>query len=141
MGPELAHHLDGSERAKERLEMILETIAGRLTIRQACDRLGIEQAMFFRLRMQALQAGIDRLEPRPAGRPAHKSSPEEERIVELSRELQRKESELKATEVRLEVAQVLPQVIEGETAKKKRERQQRRKPPRQRRQRRRKRPR
>ena len=103
-GPPLVHHLDGSERAKERLEVILETVAGKITIREACDRLGIEEAMFFRLRMQALQAGLCRLEPRPSGRPPRSDSAERERIAELEQELKEKELELQATEVRLEIA-------------------------------------
>ena len=117
MGPQLVHHLDGSERAKERLEVILETVAGKLTIREACDRLGIEEAMFFRVRMQALQAGLSRLEPLPAGRPSPSESPERERIAALEQELQEKESERKATEVRLEIAQAMPQLMEDEAVK------------------------
>ena len=106
-GPPLVHHLDGSERAKDRLEVILETVAGKITIREACDRLGIEEAMFFRLRTQALQAGLARLEPRPAGRPPRHPSPEEEQ------ELREKQLQQKALETRLEIAQALPQLAEG----------------------------
>jgi hypothetical protein len=134
-GPPLVHHLDGSERAKERLEVILETVAGKLTIREACDRLGIEEAMFFRLRTQALQAGLSRLEPRPAGRPPRSSSPEEQRIAELEQELQDKERERKTTEVRLEMAQAMSELAEDEALKKttQRKRRRRRPPQRQRR--------
>ena len=107
-GPALVHHLDGSERAKERLEVILETVSGKLAIREACDRLGIEEAMFYRLRAQALQAGLARLEPRPAGRPPRRSSPQDERIAELEQELQEKQLQEKAMEVRLEIAQAMP---------------------------------
>lgn len=117
-GPPLVHHLDGSERAKERLEVILETVAGKTTIREACDRLGIEKAMFFRLRTQALQAGLSRLEPRPPGRPSQSPSSEDERIAELERQLQDKERELKAIEVRLEIAQAMPKLTRDESLKK-----------------------
>lgn len=132
MGPQLVHHLDGSERAKERLEMILETVAGKITIREACDRLGIEQAMFFRLRTQALEAGLSRLEPRPAGRPPRSPSPEGERIAELEQELQDKERERKATEVRLEIAQAMPRLAQDEALKKTILRKRRRRRPQQR---------
>jgi transposase len=116
IGPPLVHHLDGSKRAKERLEVILETVAGSITIREACDRLGIEEAMFFRLRTQSLQAGLSRLEPRPMGRPPRSRSTEDERIAELEQELQEKELEQKALQTRLEIAQVMSPV---ETAPKK----------------------
>jgi hypothetical protein len=118
MGPRLVHNLDGSDRAKERWEVILATMTGELTIREACDRLGIEEAMFFRLRTQALQAGLARLEPRRAGRPPRPSSPESERIAELEDELQDTEHELKAMEVRLELAETMPQLVREEAAKK-----------------------
>ena len=118
MGPRLIHHLDGSARAKRRMEVILETIAGQRTVREACDCLGIEEAMFFRLRTQALQASVERLEPRPAGRPARGSSPELQQIVQLQHELAEKDLELKATEVRLEVAQVIPQLLQDPMRKK-----------------------
>jgi hypothetical protein len=118
----LVHHLDGSGRAKERLEVILQTVAGKITIREACDRLGIEEAMFFRLRTQALQAGLSRLEPRPAGRPRRCPSPEDQRIAELEQELQEKELQEKAMETRLEIAQAMSPLVEGtpkKTAKRK----------------------
>jgi hypothetical protein len=123
----LVHHLDGSERAKERLEVILETIAGRITIREACDRLGIEEAMFFRLRTQAIQAGLSRLEPRPSGRPPRHPSPEDQRIAELEQELREKELQQKAMEARLEIAQTMPQLVQEETLKKTAKQKQRRK--------------
>ena len=141
MGPKLVHHLDGSEHAKERMEAILGTIAGKLTIREACDRMGIEEAMFFRLRMQALQAGLSRLEPRPAGRPSRGISAEGERIADLEQELQDKERELKGTEARLEIAQVMPQLLEDVKLKKTTDRKHRRRQLQQRQRGRRKRPR
>ncbi len=54
IGPPLVRRLDGSEQAKDRMEVILQTIAGMMTIRQACDRLGIDEARFFQLRTEAL---------------------------------------------------------------------------------------
>ena len=65
LGPQLAQHLEGSIGAKERLEVILETIAGRMKVTEACARLEIGEAMFHRLRTEVLQAGLARLEPRP----------------------------------------------------------------------------
>jgi transposase-like protein len=127
MGPKLVHHLDGSGRAKERLEVILETVSGKLTISEACERLGIEEAMFYRLRMQALEAALSRLEPRPAGRPPRTDSPESERIAELERTLEDKELELKAADVRAEVAQAMPHVVRDEGLKKTTQRKHRRK--------------
>ena len=57
-------HLDGSPRAKQRLEVILATIAGQLTIDQASEQLGIKPAMFYRLRTEVLEAGLGRASSR-----------------------------------------------------------------------------
>ena len=127
MGPQLVHHLDGSERAKECLEVILETVAGTTTIREACDRLGIGEAMFHRLRTRALQAGLSDLEPRPIGRPSRSLSPEDQRIAALEEELREKDTELEATEVRLEIARTMPQLVQDEALKKTNTPKQRRK--------------
>jgi transposase len=107
LGPELVQHLAGSEHAKERLAMILATLAGRCSIAEACEQLGIGEAMFHRLRSAVLQAGLDRLEPRPLGRPPHETSAEAQRIAELEARLTEVEHARQTAEVRLEVAQVL----------------------------------
>jgi len=130
IGPPLVRRLDGSEQAKERMEVILETVAGKITIREACDRLGIEEAMFFKLRTQVLQAGIARLEPRPAGRPARRLSPEGQRIAELEQELREQELQRKVLEAQLDIARIVPESAEErlkKTAKKKHRRRKRKK--------------
>jgi hypothetical protein len=38
--------LSGSEVAKQRLTTILETLAGKITVPEACARLGIREARF-----------------------------------------------------------------------------------------------
>jgi hypothetical protein len=117
VGPPLVRRLDGSEQAKDRMEIILQTVAGTITIRQACHRLGIDEARFFQLRTEALQAGLSRLEPRPLGRPPQPSSPQQQRIAELERELHEKERQQRAMEARLEIALVMPHLVK-ETGKK-----------------------
>ncbi len=113
IGPLLVHRLDGSERAKDRMEVILQTVAGTITIRQACDHLGIDEARFFQLRTEALQAGLSCLEPRPLGRPPQQPSPEQQRIAELEEQLREKERQQRAMETRLEIAMVMPQLLKG----------------------------
>lgn len=108
LGPALVRHLNGSERAKQRLELILETIVGRLTIEEACRQLGIEHAMFYELRTDVLKAGLARLEPRPMGRPRCPTSVENTQIAELQSRVEHLESELKLATVREEIARVMP---------------------------------
>lgn len=116
LGPELVQHLEGSTHAKQRWEVILETLAGRWTIAQACAQLGMGEAMFHRLRMAALQAGLDRLEPRPIGRPPHVLSPQEQRVAELEAQLRQLDQQRRLAELRREVTQILttPTVVAEE---------------------------
>src|SRR5262249_35049434 len=102
---------EGSIGAKERLEVILETIAGRMKVTEACARLEIGEAMFHRLRTEVLQAGLARLEPRPLGRPPRPTVPEAFRVAELEHDLKDLELELKTTRVQLETAQTLPHLL------------------------------
>src|SRR5262245_55964039 len=117
LGPQLAQHLDGSIEAKERLEVILETLAGRMKVADACARLGIGEAMFHRLRTEVLQAGLARLEPRPLSRPPRLAVPEALRVAELEHDLKDLELELKTTRVQLEIAQTLPHLLTSSHAK------------------------
>lgn len=108
LGPALVEHLEGSERAKQRLQVILGTIAGRKSIGEACDELGIGEAMFFRLRTEVLEAGLARLEPRPMGRPRREPSADEEQVAAMASRIAELEKRLLVSQVREQVAQVLP---------------------------------
>ena len=74
-GPKIVEGLDGSEEAKKRLEVVLETIAGKKNVGEACKTLGIERSAFHKLRSQVLQTALSDLEPKPRGRPPE-STPE-----------------------------------------------------------------
>jgi hypothetical protein len=118
-GSALVEHLDGSLQAKERLEVILETLAGRLTIEQACGRLGVKEARFHRLRTTMLEAGLARLEPRSAGRPRHDATAAEIRGEKLEREVAELQSELKIAAMREEIARAIPNLFQANASLKK----------------------
>jgi hypothetical protein len=110
MGPRLVRYLEGSEQAKERLETILESMTGTLSVHAACERLGIGEAMFHRLRTRVLQVAVADLEPRPRGRPRHEPSEAERQRDMLAAEMEELKSELLTATVRCQVSQILPQV-------------------------------
>jgi hypothetical protein len=109
-GANLVEHLEGSERAKTRLKVILETLSGQRTIPDACNELGIQESMFHRVRNEVLQTALGRLEPRPLGRPPQHTPPHDSHLAELEEENLRLRAELKAAEVRRELAQNLPRL-------------------------------
>jgi hypothetical protein len=90
---------------------MLETIAGQCRVNEACTRLGIGQAAFQRLRSRALQAACRSLEPRPVGRPRHRPTPTSRRIAELEQEVKDLRLQLKAAQVREEIAVVMPYLL------------------------------
>jgi hypothetical protein len=109
-GPQLVEHLEGSEHAKARLKVILETVAGQRTIPDACAALGIQMSMFHKLRGEVLQTALSRLEPRPLGRPPRQPSAEEQRAAKLEEENLHLQVELRAAEIRGELADALPRL-------------------------------
>jgi transposase-like protein len=110
IGANLVEHLEGSERAKTRFKAILETLSGQRTIPDVCQELGIQESMFHRVRGEVLQTALDRLEPRPLGRPPLPSNPQDARVAELEEENLKLRVELKAAEVRRELAENLPRL-------------------------------
>jgi hypothetical protein len=112
-GPEYVdvQHLHGSAQAKERLRVILETMMGKWRVGEACERLSICEQRFRQLRAELLQAALERMEVRPAGRPRRAEEPEE--TVALRRQLEAMQRELHVAQVREEIALVLPQVAAG----------------------------
>jgi len=110
VGPEYAEKLAGSDTAKLRTKVILETIAGKCSLKEACQRLGICAQRFHQLREEMLTAAVQALEPGHAGRPAHTPTPAEEQVVALEAQLQDKEIELRAAKAREEIALIMPEV-------------------------------
>jgi len=109
-GPEYADQLAGSDTAKLRTKVILETMAGKLRLKEACARLGISEQRFHQLREEMMTAAVQALEPGQAGRPAHTPTPAEEQVAALQQQLQDKEVELRAAKAREEIALIMPDV-------------------------------
>lgn len=118
-GPKHARKLDLSEIAKKRTEVILENLAGQKTVDEACEELGIKRAYFHQLRDRFLMEGGQGLEPGVPGRPRRRTDPKDEKIAELETKLAQTEVELRAAEIRAELAVAMPQVLQDEQAKKK----------------------
>jgi transposase len=107
-GPEFVQRLKGDAAAKRRLEVILQTLSSQLGITQAAKVLGISTQRVHMLRQEALQASVDKLTPRPGGRPSKQATPQEQRIAELEQETEHLRRELDASRLREEIAVILP---------------------------------
>ena len=109
-GPEYAAKLQGSETAKLRAKVILETIAGTCRVLEACARLGVSEQRFHQLREEMMAAAVKALEPGHAGRPAHTPTLAEEQVVTLEQQLAAKEIELRTAKARAEIAVIMPDI-------------------------------
>jgi hypothetical protein len=127
VGPALAQRVSGSELARARLEVLLETITGSKSMDEACQALGIQKTRLFKLRTRVLEAAAAALEPLPMGRPPQAVSPEAARIAELETQINELTVELEASRLRVELAQGLRAASdERSSRRKKKKRRERR---------------
>jgi hypothetical protein len=120
-GSELVDGLEGSDGARLRLKLVIETLAGRMTVEEACRQLSIGESRFHAMRREALAAAVSGLEPSPAGRPP-KAKPQDDPERERFRaELLQAKLELQAARIREQIAISMPQLLhrrKGEPLKK-----------------------
>ncbi len=111
--------LEGSEEEKRRLRIVLETLSGERSVREACEALSVSESRFHEMRHEALQAALDGLVPGRAGRPAKMDEASTSRVAELEREVAELKIELQAALVRTEIALTMPHVLRGAEDEKK----------------------
>jgi hypothetical protein len=119
-GAALVDRLYGSDHAKARLKLFLQTLNGELTVDQACEKLDIWSSRFFDQRNAWLHEALALLEPRPVGRPRHEpptASPEE--VAALRQRVQELEARAAAVEAQAELVRTLPHVVARAAAPKK----------------------
>lgn len=118
LGVELVDVVAGSEDARLRLKLILETLGGASTIEQACRQLGIGRSMFNKLRSQFLASAAGLLEPRQPGRKKRLPTPAEQELEHLRQENQELKLQLKTRQIREEIALVMPHLLKDRAGKK-----------------------
>ena len=109
-GPEFVDKLHGSALAKERLRVLLETVAGTCRVLEACGRLDLSEPRFDQIRIASLQAALSALGPQPAGRPPRQTVTDDAEVQRLRDRIAQLQGELQAALVRAEIAVALPQV-------------------------------
>jgi hypothetical protein len=111
-GAGLVAPLAGSEHAKQRMTLFLQTLSGQCSVPEACAQLGIGPSRFFAQRSAWLQQSLAILEPRSPGRPPkHESAPAGEDLRQLQERLRHLEARSAAVEVQAELASLLPHVV------------------------------
>jgi hypothetical protein len=111
LGPALADKIEGSDQAKVRLKVILQTIAAETSVADACKQLGLSEARFHELRQEWLQASCAALEPKPLGRPKETSIEAEVEMLRLHRENEDLKKHLQAAQIREEIGVAIPHLL------------------------------
>jgi hypothetical protein len=114
-GPKLVEGMEGSQLARQRLKVILQTVAGELSIPEACAQLGISEPRFHELRAEWMQGAMQLLEPKPVGRPTRQPSPEAARMESLEQQVQELKIDLRAAQIREQLALLMPHVLKART--------------------------
>ena len=109
LGAEIVDRLEGSPQAKERLRAVLKTLAGEITIPQACQELGIGLSRFHEMRCVVLQGMLEDLEGKPRGRPPD-AQQADARVQELQQQVLSLTMDLRASQIREELAIMLPRL-------------------------------
>jgi hypothetical protein len=115
----LVAQLPGSRRARQRLDLMLQTLKGVCTIPQAARALGIARSRFCRQRQEMLQAALESLEPKPRGRPPLEVSAQQQQIADLQAQVQALKIDLQAAQIREQLALLLPHVLTGKPPRRK----------------------
>jgi transposase-like protein len=110
-GPQLADEIEGSQQAQRRLKVMLETITGQKRISEACEELGIGEAQFYKLRRKMLEGALASLEPMAAGRRPAVEPKDDQGLTEMQEEIRELKIELRASQIREEIALLMPQLI------------------------------
>jgi transposase-like protein len=112
-GPQLVDETEGSDQARRRLKVMLETITGQKRIVEACAELGIGEAQFHKLRQKMLQGAIASLEPAAPGRPAAAVQKDGQELAGMEEEIRQLRIELRASQIREEIALLMPHLIKA----------------------------
>ena len=97
---------------------MLEVLQGRHTVAEASRALGIREARFHQLRQQALEGALAGLSPKRAGRPVRRPSIEPSDVERLRAENQELKIDLRALELREEIALSMPHLLKARSGKK-----------------------
>jgi len=111
LGMQLAKATEGSDQACRRLKVMLETISGQKRIAEACEELGIGTAQFHKLRHKMMQGALMSLEPAAPGRPRATNEAVEERVAAMQEENRQLRIELRAAQIREEIALLMPHLV------------------------------
>jgi hypothetical protein len=110
-GLRLIDQVAAPRTARRRVRVVLATIAGELSITEACTALGVRRTRFFALRQQVLRGAVDAVVARPRGRPRQHAEAHAE-VRDLQAQVRELELALRTTLLRSEIALTMPFLLD-----------------------------
>lgn len=102
---ELLRQTGASRTARERVRVMLLTLAGTWSVKEGLERLHLSRTRFQQLRSRMLSEAVWALEFGEPGRPRREDAPESAATEALRAEVARLERELRRVHTSLEIAQ------------------------------------
>jgi hypothetical protein len=115
----LVDRLNGSAEAKARLKVILQMLGAGRTAGEAGLTVGVSERRLHSLRRRALQHALNSLEFQPVGRRTQQPSQHDVEIAALHAEVTRLRIDLRAAQIREEIALAIPQLLKRKRRTKK----------------------
>ncbi|MCC6739561.1 MAG: hypothetical protein IT452_11000 [Planctomycetia bacterium] len=109
-GSEIVTDHEASLSAKHKVRLVLETLAGKLPLQDAAEKLGVSESQFHRIRERLLDGMLAAAEPRPVGRPPDVPDPASEVERQLRARIRELEDELEIAQVREVLALAFPDI-------------------------------
>jgi len=110
-GLSVIDRLDAPRAARRRVHVVMATLAGQLSIIEACGQLGVQRTRFYSLRREVLQAALDAVSRRPRGRPPARRD-ETTTISALAARIRELELTLRTAALRSEIALTMPFLLD-----------------------------
>ena len=111
LGPRLVDALEIPEDIRNKLRLILETIAGEKRLADAAHELSISEAHFHVVRQTALLGAAAALEPGLPGRPPTQKVVTTDELDKLRRDVVDLKAAMAASEIREEIAVLIPHLL------------------------------
>ena len=123
LGSAIVDRFEAPEVEKRRAKEVVAVLMREKTVDEACEALGVGRARYYQLQDDFIASGIAGLAPKPPGRkPAPSPSEAEIENARLREELTEQKLLAHAAEIRAEVAELLPGVLERRAAGQKKRR-------------------
>jgi len=80
-GPEMVDQLPGSDLARERVKVVLQTMAGELRVQEACEVLHLSEQPLRRVARAGVAGGGERVGAQARGRPPRLATTSRRRLL------------------------------------------------------------